>query len=54
MLFRSIAEAGLFYVPDGDATQGSSEDYMLNRTVVDPVISKSSSQELQVTWTLSM
>lgn len=49
-----IAEAGLFYVPDGDATQGSSDDYMLNRTVVDPVISKSSSQELQVTWTLSM
>lgn len=49
-----IAEAGLFYVPPGDASQGSASDYMLNRTVVSPVISKSSSQELKVTWTLSM
>lgn len=50
----SIAEAGLFYVPDGDATQGGSDDYMLNRTVVSPTIEKSSSQELKATWTLSM
>jgi hypothetical protein len=49
-----IAEAALFYVPPGDATVGTSDDYMLNRTVVSPAISKSSSQELKVTWTLSM
>jgi len=50
----SIAEAALFYVPDGDSTQGTSDDYMLNRTVVSPTIEKNSSQELKVTWTLSM
>jgi len=49
-----IAEAGLFYVPPGDATQGTADDYMLNRTVVSPTIDKSSSQELKVTWTLLM
>ena len=49
-----IAEAALFYTPPGDATQGSADDIMLNRTVVSPVISKTSSQELKVTWTLSM
>lgn len=50
----SIAEAGLFYTPEGDATQGTSDDIMLNRTVVSPTIDKNSSQELKVTWTLSM
>ncbi|AGM11294.1 hypothetical protein HHTV1_39 [Haloarcula hispanica tailed virus 1] len=49
-----IAEAALFYTPPGDATVGTSDDIMLNRTVVSPVISKTSSQELKVTWTLSM
>jgi len=49
-----IAEAGLFYTPPGDASVGTSDDIMLNRTVVSPVISKTSSQELKVTWTLSM
>lgn len=50
----SIAEAGLFYVPPGDASVGTADDYMLNRTVVSPTIDKTSSQELGVTWTLSM
>jgi len=50
----SIAEAGLFYTPPGDASVGSSDDIMLNRTVVSPTIDKNSSQELKVTWTLSM
>jgi hypothetical protein len=45
-----IAEAALFAVPASAPVTGS----MFNRTVVSPVISKSSSQELQVTWTLSM
>lgn len=49
-----IAEAALFYTPPGDGTVGTSDDIMLNRTVVSPVISKTSSQELKVTWTLSM
>lgn len=49
-----IAEAGLFGMPDTAGAAGTSDDTMLNRTVVDPVISKSSSQELKVTWTLSM
>jgi len=49
-----IAEAGLFGMPSSEAASGTSEDTMLNRTVVSPVISKSSSQELKVTWTLSM
>lgn len=49
-----IAEAALFYTPPGDASVGSADDIMLNRTVVSPVISKTSSQELKVTWTLSM
>jgi hypothetical protein len=49
-----IAEAGLFYTADGGSGQGTSDDIMLNRTVVSPVISKTSSQELKVTWTLSM
>jgi len=49
-----IAEAALFYTPPGDASVGTSDDIMLNRTVVSPVISKTSSQELKVTWTLSM
>lgn len=49
-----IAEAGLFGAADGSTDQNTSEDVMLNRTVVDPVISKTSSQELKVTWTLSM
>jgi hypothetical protein len=46
----SIAEAGLFNVPPTAAVDGD----MLNRTVVSPTIDKTSSQELQVTWTLSM
>jgi len=46
----SIAEAGLFNVPSSAAVNGD----ILNRTVVDPTIDKTSSQELQVTWTLSM
>jgi hypothetical protein len=46
----SIAEAGLFAVPPSAAVTGT----MFNRTVVSPTIDKSSSQELQVTWTLSM
>ncbi|PSQ46033.1 hypothetical protein BRD15_10230, partial [Halobacteriales archaeon SW_6_65_15] len=46
----SIAEAGLFAVPPSAPITGT----MLNRTVVSPTIEKSSSQELQVTWTLSM
>jgi len=50
----SIAEAGLFYTPPGDATQGTTDDIMLNRTVISPTIDKTSSQELKVTWTLSM
>jgi hypothetical protein len=50
----SIAEAGLFGMPDSAPAQGSSEDTMLNRTVVSPTIDKTSSQELKVTWTLSM
>jgi hypothetical protein len=50
----SIAEAGLFGMPDSAAAQGSADDVMLNRTVVSPTIDKTSSQELKVTWTLSM
>ena len=46
----SIAEAGLFAVPSSAPVTGK----MLNRTVVSPTIDKSSSQSLQVTWTLSM
>lgn len=46
----SIAEAALFNAPPSAAVDGD----MLNRTVVDPTIDKTSSQELQVTWTLSM
>jgi len=46
----SIAEAGLFNTPPSAAANGD----ILNRTVVSPTIDKSSSQELQVTWTLSM
>jgi len=46
----SIAEAGLFNVPPSAGVNGD----MLNRTVVSPTIDKTSSQELQVTWTLSM
>lgn len=49
-----IAEAGLFGAPDGSVDQNTAEDVMLNRTVIDPVISKTSSEELKVTWTLSM
>jgi len=45
-----IAEAALFAVPESAGVTGT----MFNRTVVSPVISKSSSQELQVTWSLSM
>lgn len=50
----SIAEAALFGMPDTAPAQGTADDTMLNRTVVSPNIEKSSSQELQVTWTLSM
>jgi len=50
----SIAEAGLFHLPGSAAASGSADDTMLNRTVVSPTIDKTSSQELQVTWTLSM
>ena len=50
----AIKEAGLFYTPPGAASQGTSDDYMLNRTVISPAINKSSSQELKVTYTLSM
>lgn len=46
----SIAEAALFAAPPTAPVTGS----MFNRTVVNPTINKSSSQELQVTWTLSM
>lgn len=46
----SIAEAGLFNVPASAPVNGD----MFNRTVVSPTIDKSSSQSLQVTWTLSM
>lgn len=46
----SIAEAGLFAVPSSAPVGGD----MLNRTVVSPTIDKSSSQSLQVDWTLSM
>lgn len=46
----SIAEAGLFAVPSSAPVNGD----MLNRTVVSPTIDKSSSQALQVDWTLSM
>jgi hypothetical protein len=46
----SIAEAALFNVPATAAVNGD----MLNRTVVSPTIDKNSSQELRVTWTLSM
>jgi len=46
----SIAEAALFNVPTSAPVNGD----MLNRTVVSPTIDKTSSQELQVTWTLSM
>jgi hypothetical protein len=49
-----IAEAGLFGMPSSAAASGTTEDTMLNRTVVSPTINKSSSQELKVTWTLSM
>lgn len=45
----SIAEAALFNV-SGNEGSGT----MLNRTVVSPTIDKSYSQELIVTWTLSM
>jgi hypothetical protein len=50
----SIAEAGLFYTPPGESSVGTADDVMLNRTVVSPTIDKTSSQELKVTWTLSM
>jgi hypothetical protein len=50
----SIAEAGLFGMPSTATASGTSEDTMLNRTVVSPTIDKTSSQELKVTWTLSM
>jgi len=50
----SIAEAALFGMPSSAGASGTSEDTMLNRTVVSPTIDKSSSQELKVTWTLSM
>lgn len=50
----SIAEASLFGMPDTAAASGTSEDTMLNRTVVSPTIDKTSSQKLKVTWTLSM
>lgn len=46
----SIAEAGLFNVPQTAAVTGT----MFNRTTVSPTIDKSSSQSLQVSWTLSM
>jgi len=46
----SIAEAALFAVPSSAPLTGS----MFNRTVVSPTIDKTSSQELQVTWSLSM
>lgn len=46
----SIAEAALFNVPSSASVNGD----MFNRTVVSPTIDKSSSQELQATWTLSM
>jgi hypothetical protein len=50
----NIAEAALFGMPDSAGASGTGEDTMLNRTVVSPTIDKSSSQELKVTWTLSM
>jgi len=50
----SIAEAALFGMPSSAAASGSADDTMLNRTVVSPTIDKTSSQELKVTWTLSM
>lgn len=50
----SIAEAGLFGMPDTAGASGTADDTMLNRTVVSPTIDKTSSQELKVTWTLSM
>ena len=50
----SIAEAGLFGMPSSAGASGTSDDTMLNRTVISPTIDKSSSQELKVTWTLSM
>lgn len=50
----SIAEAGLFGMAETAAASGSADDRMLNRTVVSPTIDKTSSQELKVTWTLSM
>ena len=50
----TIAEAGLFGMAGSEANADSSEDDMLNRTVVDPAIDKSSGQELEVVWTLSM
>lgn len=50
----SIAEAALFGMPSSAGASGTSDDTMLNRTVVSPTIDKSSTQELQVTWTLSM
>jgi len=42
----TLAEAGLFTASSGGT--------MLNRTVISPTIGKSSSQELRVTWTLSI
>jgi len=50
----SIAEAALFGMPSSAGASGTSEDTTLNRTVVSPTIDKTSSQELKVTWTLSM
>jgi hypothetical protein len=50
----SIAEAGLFGMPTSAGASGTADDTMLNRTVVSPTIDKTSSQELKVTWTLSM
>jgi hypothetical protein len=41
----TLREAGLF--------SASSGGVMFNRTLIDPAISKSSSEELTVTWTLS-
>jgi hypothetical protein len=50
----SIAEAALSGMPSSAGASKTSDDTILNRTVVDPTIDKTSSQELKVTWTLSM
>lgn len=46
----SIQEAGIFAGPAGVNPNPA----ILNRTVVSPAVQKSSSEELRVTWTLSM